>query len=163
VRNKTPYPQQATGYGCHPFATIALARAITEAAQSRLTHISGLREDLTWSRYREEFLCETENNRAALAKMADQPATVDFGKLWSASDNTSLDMQCLLQQILKRLGKANLRSAVVVDLAQNEIFSVVFVCVPDLEYKTPKARLLYTPGSRMREYVKQHSLQPHDR
>jgi ribosomal protein S12 methylthiotransferase accessory factor YcaO len=61
-RNKTPYPQQATGAGCHTIATIALARAITEAAQSRLTHISGLREDLTWSRYRQEFLCETDNN-----------------------------------------------------------------------------------------------------
>jgi YcaO-like protein with predicted kinase domain len=156
-RNNTPYPQQATGSGCHPIATIALARAISEAAQSRLTHISGLREDLTWSRYREEFLCETDKNRAALARMSDQPATVDFGKLCSASDKMPLDMRSMLQEILKRLGKANLRSAIVVDLAQNEIFSVVFVCVPDLEYKTPKARALYTPGSRMREYLKQHS------
>lgn len=154
--NNTPYPQQASGYGCHPIVTIALARAITEAAQSRLTHISGLREDLTWSRYREEFLCETDNNTSSLAKMSDQPPAVDFGKLCSASNGMSLDMQALLQEILKRLGKANLRSAIVVDLAENEIFSVVFVCVPDLEYKTPKARMLYTPGSRMRQYLKQH-------
>jgi ribosomal protein S12 methylthiotransferase accessory factor len=152
-RNTTPYPQQATGFGCHPIATIALARAITEAAQSRVTHISGLREDLTWARYREEFLRDTDKNRSALARMSDQPSIVDFGKLCSASDNISLDMRCLLQQILKQLGKANLRSAIVVDLAVNDIFSVVFVCVPDLEYKTPKAGILYTPGSRMREYL----------
>src|SRR5215831_14434801 len=68
-RNATPFPQQASGYGCHPIATIALARAITEAAQSRVTHISGLREDLTWSRYREEFSSETAHNRVALARM----------------------------------------------------------------------------------------------
>ena len=159
-RNTTPYPQQATGFGCHPIATIALARAITEAAQSRLTHISGLREDLTWSRYREEFLCETESNRSALAKISNQPETVDFGKLRLASDNVSFDMQSLLQETLRRLDKANLRSAIVVDLAENDIFSVVFVCVPDLEYKTPKARILYTPGTRMREYLKEHGLQP---
>ena len=157
-RNTTPYPQQASGYGCHPIATIALARAITEAAQSRATHISGLREDLTWSRYREEFPCETPGNRAALAKMASQPATVDFGKLCAESEGMSLDLPSLLQEILKRLGKANLRSAIVVDLAQNEVFSVVFVCVPDLEYKTPKAGALYTPGWRMCEFLKQQGL-----
>jgi hypothetical protein len=62
-------------------------------------------------------------------------------------------MQYLLQHILKQLEKANLRSAIVVDLAESDIFSVVFVCVPDLEYRTPKAGALYTPGSRMREYL----------
>jgi YcaO-like protein with predicted kinase domain len=163
-RNKTPYPQQATGYGCHPIATIALARAITEAAQSRLTHISGLREDLTWARY-QEFLSET--NKDSLAKMSDQPSTVDFSRLCSASDKNPLDMLSMLQQVLECLRKAGLRSAIVVDLATNEAFSVVFVCVPDLEYATPKARTLYTPGSRMREYRKQHGLhsavRPHHR
>jgi ribosomal protein S12 methylthiotransferase accessory factor len=157
-RNTTPYPQQASGYGCHPIATIALARAITEAAQSRATHISGLREDLTWSRYREEFPSEAPGNRAALAKMASQPATVDFGKLCAESEGMSLDLPSLLQEILKRLGNANLRSAIVVDLAENEVFSVVFVCVPDLEYKTPKAGALYRPGWRMCEFLKQQGL-----
>jgi ribosomal protein S12 methylthiotransferase accessory factor YcaO len=127
-------------------------------SQSRVTHISGLREDLTWSRYRDEFLCETARNRGALAKMADQPATVDFGKLCAESEGMSLDMQSMLRQILKRLGNANLQNAIVVDLAENEIFSVVFVCVPDLEYKTPKAGSLYRPGWRMCEFLKQQGL-----
>jgi len=159
-RNKTPFPQQATGYGCHPVATIALARAITEAAQSRLTHIAGIREDLTWSRYQEEFLCETNKNKSSLSKMSDQPSTVDFGKLCSSSDKLPADIQSLLQQILKCLRRADLQNAIAVDLAANEVFSVVFVCVPGLEYKTPKASLLYTPGPRMREYLKQHGLRP---
>jgi YcaO-like protein with predicted kinase domain len=153
-RNKTPYPQQATGYGCHPVATIALARAITEAAQSRLTHISGLREDLTWARYREEFPSDVYD-KSPIAALLDRPATADFDRLRSASGQMSLDMNDLLQEILRRLGDAGLRNAIVVDLAQTEIFSVVFVCVPDLEYKTPKAARLYVPGARMREYLKQ--------
>jgi len=158
-QNATPYSQQATGFGCHPIATIALARAITEAAQSRVTHISGLREDLTWSRYREEFLSDSDKNKLVLAKLSDQPSIVDFETLCSISDNTSLDMRYLLQCILNQLQKANLRSAIVVDLAENDIFSVVFVCVPDLEYKTPKAGVLYTPGSRMCEYLNNTELQ----
>jgi YcaO-like protein with predicted kinase domain len=157
-RNATPFPQQASGYGCHPIATIALARAITEAAQSRVTHISGLREDLTWSRYRQEFPSETAHNRTALAKMADQPETVDFGELCSKSGDMPLDMPSLRQEILKRLRKANLQNAIVVDLAETEAYSVVFVCVPDLEYRTPKAGSLYQPGWRMREFLEQQVL-----
>ena len=152
-RNNTPYPQQSTGSGCHPIAAIALARAITEAAQSRVTHISGLREDLTWSRYRDEFLCEAENTKIELAKMSSQPESVDLGVLCAASRDVPVDMQSLLKETLKRLAHAGLQNAIVVDLAENDIFSVVFVCVPGLEYKSPKAHALYTPGSRMREYL----------
>lgn len=37
----------AAGFGCHPSREVALCRAITEAAQDRLTRISGARDDLT--------------------------------------------------------------------------------------------------------------------
>jgi YcaO-like protein with predicted kinase domain len=157
-RNATPFPQQASGYGCHPIPTIALARAITEAAQSRVTHISGLREDLTWSRYREEFPSEAAHNRTALAKMSDQPETVDFGELCLKAEGMSLDMKALAAEILKRLRTANLQNAIVVDLADTDVYSVVFVCIPDLEYRTPKAGPLYRPGRRMREFLKQRGL-----
>lgn len=43
----------AGGYGCHPSRAIALLRALTEAAQSRLTHISGSRDDITTLDYEE--------------------------------------------------------------------------------------------------------------
>lgn len=39
-------PRVWRGSGCHPSAAVALSRAITEAAQSRLTYISGAREDV---------------------------------------------------------------------------------------------------------------------
>jgi ribosomal protein S12 methylthiotransferase accessory factor len=155
---KTLFPQHATGHGCHPIATIALARAITEAAQSRLTHISGLREDLTWARYRDEFLCESSKNKDALEKMSQQLPAVDFRKLRSASEQGSTSMPSLLEGILERLRRVDLENAIVVDLAANEIFSVVFVVVPGLEYLTTKAARLYTPGSRMRDFILQHKL-----
>ena len=39
-------PRRWHGAGCHPSVEVALARALTEAAQSRLTFISGARDDL---------------------------------------------------------------------------------------------------------------------
>lgn len=41
------FPTIWRGAGCHPSPRVALSRALTEAAQSRLTHISGARDDLT--------------------------------------------------------------------------------------------------------------------
>ena len=46
-----PLPS-AYGAGTHPERGVALTRALTEAAQSRLTHIAGSRDDLTRARYR---------------------------------------------------------------------------------------------------------------
>lgn len=43
----------ALGGGAHPCARIALARAVTEAAQSRATMIAGARDDLTDESYRD--------------------------------------------------------------------------------------------------------------
>ncbi len=40
-------PNVWRGSGCHSDPCVALARAVTEAAQSRLTHIAGARDDLT--------------------------------------------------------------------------------------------------------------------
>src|SRR5262249_22101757 len=41
------------GAGCHPDRRIALARALTEAAQVRLTYIAGNRDDLPAADYQE--------------------------------------------------------------------------------------------------------------
>src|SRR5690348_13469955 len=41
------------GAGCHPDRTIALIRALTEAAQTRLTYITGIRDDLLPAEYEE--------------------------------------------------------------------------------------------------------------
>jgi YcaO-like protein with predicted kinase domain len=157
--HNTSYPQYTTGHGCHPIASIALSRAITEAAQSRLTHISGLREDMTWARYRDEFLCDTGKNAEFLEKMSRQRPAVDFRQINSVSPEGPRDIVALSNHVMERLREADLANAVVVDLARNDVFSVVYVCVPDLEYFTPKASKIYLPGARMRDFVARNKMQ----
>ena len=55
VRGNTLYPQHAAGYGCHVSKEIALLRALTEAAQTRLTFISGARDDLYLRVYEDDI------------------------------------------------------------------------------------------------------------
>jgi ribosomal protein S12 methylthiotransferase accessory factor len=45
-------PYATSGMGCHPSRVVALCRAMTEAAQSRLTLISGARDDMFRAHYR---------------------------------------------------------------------------------------------------------------
>jgi YcaO-like protein with predicted kinase domain len=47
-------PTIQMGMGCHPSRDVALSRALTEAAQSRLTLISGARDDMFRDRYTPE-------------------------------------------------------------------------------------------------------------
>ena len=51
VDNDDPNGHPGTGTGCHPDASIALSRAITEAVQVRATYISGGRDDLARREY----------------------------------------------------------------------------------------------------------------
>jgi ribosomal protein S12 methylthiotransferase accessory factor len=44
----------AAGYGCHPVGARAISRAITEAAQTRITNIAGGRDDFLPAEYSEE-------------------------------------------------------------------------------------------------------------
>jgi ribosomal protein S12 methylthiotransferase accessory factor len=44
-------PFAAAGMGCHPAREVALLRALTEAAQGRLTFISGARDDVSRTEY----------------------------------------------------------------------------------------------------------------
>lgn len=50
VRDAT-MPATFGGFGCHPDASVATARAITEAVQQRLATISGTRDDLPFDLY----------------------------------------------------------------------------------------------------------------
>ena len=62
----TCYLHRASGSGCHLYRRIALSRAITEALQSRLTHIVGGRDDL--SGRRTATACASTTQRDAWAR-----------------------------------------------------------------------------------------------
>jgi ribosomal protein S12 methylthiotransferase accessory factor len=149
--NATFYPQRASGYGCHPVATVALSRAITEAIQSRLTHISGVRDDVTWERYRNDIACTDRSNLIAFEKMAKMQPALSFHDIPQGAAPESLD--AMLEHMLARLHAVGLDQTIVVDLpTELDDFAFVFVCTPGLEFAANKPN--YTPGERMLNFVR---------
>jgi len=148
--NATFYPQRASGYGCHPIVTVALSRAITEAIQSRLTHISGVRDDVTWERYRNDIACTDRSNLIAFEKMAKMQPALSFHDIPQAPPPESLD--AMLEHMLACLHAVGLDQTIVVDLpSELDDFAFVFVCTPGLEFAANKPN--YTPGERMLNFL----------
>jgi ribosomal protein S12 methylthiotransferase accessory factor len=107
------------GFGCHPSSTVALSRALTEAAQSRLTYIAAARDDIP-------FVPAGPEAYDAFEERADGG---DFGALPDlASDSVAED----LALILERLSGLGLDTWAV-DLTREEIgVPVAFAFVPGL-------------------------------
>ena len=132
------------GAGCHPHRGVALARALTEAAQIRLTHIAGIRDDLPPSEYRksplERFgaaLLDYRSSKAESCSFRDVPSF--------ASDDLARE----LRWELGRLRSAGAEHVIAVDLTRPEYgIPVVRVIVPGLEGKPSHPN--DTPGPRVR-------------
>lgn len=127
------------GSGCHPNRTIALARALTEAAQTRLTYIAGIRDDL--SDYEES---PGQKLGAALLDALHATRPRAFGETPSfESDDLAADLQWELQQ----LRAAGADTVAAVDLSRPEIgIAVVRVIIPGLEWDCTHPD--YVPGAR---------------
>ena len=150
---RTFYPQRASGLGCHPYRRIALARAITEALQSRLTHITGGRDDVSWWRYRDAIRIDNDAGKRWAKHLESEPENIDLANTPEAPPLRSIDE--LLQWILAALAAEGFAQAIVVDLAQAHLgIPVVHTTVPGLEglYGSPG----YTPGPRMQHLLRRH-------
>ena len=132
------------GMGCHPTREIALLRALTEAAQSRLTLISGARDDMfsqrlalpAWREQLRQFHAHRE---------ADGPRR----RFDEVPTHDSETFEGDVAWVGERLRAVGLNEAVVVDLSKPELgVPVVRVVVPGLEalHELPG----YTPGPRAR-------------
>jgi putative methanogenesis marker protein 1 len=119
------------GMGTHTNARVAIQRAITEVAQSRLTQIHGAREDTTTADLRR--VMGYEWMRKQNQHWFDIADSEDFDAL----DPVSRDNDDFLEDIkhvLTRLRAAGLERVIVVDLTRAEIgVPVVRVIVPGLE------------------------------
>jgi ribosomal protein S12 methylthiotransferase accessory factor len=129
VNGKTSHGGLAEGYGCHPNRGIALVRALTEAAQSRLTKIAGSRDDMEWHGF--EYVL----NPVFLAHAAERAAT---GKAERHFDQVpSYDGSTIAQDVeweLQCLHRAGFNQVVMVDLTKPEFgIPVVKVVIPGLE------------------------------
>ncbi|NSY37685.1 YcaO-like family protein [Leisingera sp. ANG59] len=117
------------GSGCHPDRAIALLRALTEAAQTRLTYISGARDDLN----PEEFTPAASAERASYVRrlLSRSTAAVRFQDCPAFSSPTFEADQSWL---LVRLEEVGLKQVLTVDLSRPGVgVSVVRAVIPGLE------------------------------
>ena len=142
------------GMGTHIDPKVALYRAITEAAQSRLTQIHGAREDTQKAEMKRRIGYDRirKLNWYYLNKFGVETKTSDFTT--KASDDILEDINTLLDVLTKN----GINRAIAVDLTRNELgIPVVRVLVPQLEqYGIDNSRI----GSRgrMREVDKNYYL-----
>lgn len=132
------------GSGCHPDRAIALCRALTEAAQTRLTYITGLRDDLLPEEYEEP---QTANVMDALLDALRQE--IEPGSFRSAPSFAADDLGEDLRWELERLCAVGIERVVAIDLSRPEFaIPVVRVVAPDLEGDIRHPN--YVPGPRAR-------------
>jgi ribosomal protein S12 methylthiotransferase accessory factor len=148
IAERTPNPLRplpsAVGYGCHPARHIALARALAEAAQSRLTLIAGSRDDIHRGEYDYVFSRDVQDRERKLLQV-DAPMA-DFHNVPTFGGGTfEEDLSWELQQ----LRNAGVEQVIVIDLTKSELrIPVVRVVIPGLEPRVPRAT--YLPGPRAR-------------
>jgi len=115
----------AGGFGCHPVREIALLRAITEAAQSRLTFIAGSRDDML----PEEAESAMDPARA-VAMHALPPGTQTFTQTPTHHHETFEQDVAFL---LARLDACGFHSAILFNLTQPQFeIPVVRAIVPGI-------------------------------
>lgn len=136
LTKKQPLYHDATiGYGTHPVAARAIIRALTEVAQSRLTYISGARDDLYAETFSRPLPVET------LALFEAQPG---IAKTYPAPIG---DAGALLAWCLGKLAAAGIKPIIAVPLGDASLpISIVKMVVPALE--NPEGARRHTVGSR---------------
>jgi ribosomal protein S12 methylthiotransferase accessory factor len=119
----------STGTGCHPSRNIALSRALTEAAQARLTVIAGSRDDLPRERY-DDAADLTRLHRERERIMNGMPRRSFAAAPTFEGESIGEDVAWQKERLLE----AGVQSIVVVDLTKPEFgIPVARVLVPELE------------------------------
>ncbi len=128
-RGRFPVPEyDGEGMGCHPAPNVALLRALTEAAQSRLGFISGARDDpADWEHPGQ---AGQEPPLAPTTDPADEAARDFTSVAGFAGDSFDADVAWEVAA----LRSAGISEVVTVDLTQEEFgIPVVRVIIPGLE------------------------------
>lgn len=139
VLDEDPYQPRLmpplAGSGCHPRKSIALLRALTEAAQARVTMISGARDD--WSPHLFDERVVAARWREERRSIDEVHPARDFTEI---ADHPHASFEADVQFCLDGLKGAGLNSVWVVNLTHPAIgVPVVRVVVPGLESMTEVA------------------------
>jgi len=138
------------GTGCHASKEVALARALTEAAQARATFIAGSRDDIGLSEYRDKQ--RRKRRLQGLKQLQTHQPARRFNELTS-DDNTYMEDD--LQLCLQRLLDIDIDQVISVDLGKPEFgLAVVKVVIPGLEGAYGHGNSAYVPGHRARSLLK---------
>ncbi len=144
------------GYGCHPHRAIALVRAITEAAQSRLSLIHGGRDDLAWRTRELDRLTEPERDawaRGHAARASRREGVVDYDTIPDHSARAR-DIPSATRLLVDALTRAGFRRILrVVYTAPGDDLQVVRVLVPGAESWADTGGRV---GPRLRDFVREH-------
>jgi ribosomal protein S12 methylthiotransferase accessory factor len=134
----------AQGMGAHPMRGIALSRALTEAAQSRLTYIAGSRDDV----FRDMYARLRDPERARRRRRELRPGDGDRG-FRDIAEFSSDTFEADVEWQLARLNAVGIDQVIVVALTKPEFeVPVVKVIVPGLEGFVFDQN--YVPGERAR-------------
>lgn len=148
-RGDPPFLGRFGGSGCHPIQEIAICRALTEAAQSRLTVIVGSRDDISidvytyigWHSSLSNIIFGRATGSAAPAR-APSAATCRF--------DTPADA---LSSVLSQLSDHGVGTVVYVELTDPIVgMPCLKALAPELEAMPREGE--YTPRQRARDYVR---------
>lgn len=134
----------SAGMGCHTSPAVALSRALTEAAQSRLTRIASSRDDVPRIEY--EIFRNPDVLSALRTEYGETPATIDYPSIEGVEHDTFDEDVAWLTDALARIG---IEEVIAVDLTHPKLgLPVVRVVIPGLEapHETPG----YVAGARAR-------------
>lgn len=119
-------PALTRGSGCHPSRSTALIRALTEAAQSRLTYIAGSRDDIPRQIYQGPSVLR---RRAAF-----RPTSSGAERAFGAAPALPLSgFRAQLRDVVERVRRLTGMSPMAVDLTRRDFgVPVLFVIAPGL-------------------------------
>lgn len=138
------------GDGCSTDPGIALLRALTEAAQTRMTYVSGARDDVTPEEFTSEAIARKCMIARALIGESSPKRNFDAAPRYG-SDDFADDLNWLMGQ----LARVGCRQVLRCDLTRDDIgLAVVRVVIPGLE--APHDDEGYEPGLRARRAVEMY-------
>jgi YcaO-like protein with predicted kinase domain len=141
----------AGGYGAHLDPEIAMVRALTEAAQSRLVWISGARDDLF---RHDDRHCRMEDSAERIARLEAVPPTVDARARRPQTRGSFEEDVALLLDKLRGVG---VEQVLLFDLTHEDLgIPVARVVVPGLEGYLSRQ---YTAGRRAKAFCRAYAEQ----